>query len=120
METSADVLAVATSWARAWIRRLGDGLRADMLSSIVALVFGAFTQSAFAQNVGLVVVTGVKSRYVVAYSGLILIALGVLPIMGRVVASVPPSVLAGPAWCCLAPWRPVAYAPCPRWTTTTT
>jgi len=96
VETSADVLAVGDIvGTRVDSRRLGDGLRADMLSSIVAPVFGAFTQSAFAQNVGLVVVTGVKSRYVVAYSGLILIALGVLPIMGRVVACVPPSVLGG-------------------------
>lgn len=96
VETSADVLAVGDIVGTPVdSRRLGDGLRADMLSSIVASVFGAFTQSAFAQNVGLVAVTGVKSRYVVAYSGLILIALGVLPIMGRVVACVPPSVLGG-------------------------
>lgn len=96
VETSADVLAVGDIVGTPVnSRRLGDGLRADMLSSIVAPFFGAFTQSAFAQNVGLVAVTGVKSRYVVAFSGLILIALGVLPIMGRIVACVPPSVLGG-------------------------
>ncbi len=39
--------------------------------------------------------TGVKSRYVVATGGLILIALGLLPVMGRVIACVPPSVLGG-------------------------
>src|SRR2546425_566808 len=66
-----------------------------MLSSVVAPFFGSFTQSAFAQNVGLVAVTGIKSRYVVAFSGLILIAFGLLPIMGRIVACVPPSVLGG-------------------------
>lgn len=66
--------------------RLADGLRADMLSSILSPFVGSFTQSAFAQNVGLVAVTGVKSRYVVAFCGLILIALGLLPIGGRLVA----------------------------------
>jgi len=96
VETSADVLAVGDIVGTPVdSHRLGNGLRADMLSSIVAPVFGAFTQSAFAQNVGLVAVTGVKSRFVVAYSGLILITLGVLPVMGRVVACVPPSVLGG-------------------------
>ncbi|CAM4168468.1 Xanthine/uracil permease [Comamonas aquatilis] len=96
VETSADVLAVGEIVGSPVDgRRLGDGLRADMLSSIVAPIFGGFTQSAFAQNVGLVAVTGIKSRYVVAFSGLILIVFGVLPIMGRIVACVPPSVLGG-------------------------
>lgn len=44
---------------------------------------------------GLVAVTGIKSRFVVAFSGLILIVFGVLPVMGRIVACVPPSVLGG-------------------------
>lgn len=96
VETSADVLAVGEIVGSPVDgRRLGDGLRADMLSSIVAPLFGGFTQSAFAQNVGLVAVTGIKSRFVVAAGGLILIVFGVLPIMGRIVACVPPSVLGG-------------------------
>lgn len=96
VETSADVLAVGEIvGSPVDRRRLGDGLRADMLSSVIAPVFGAFTQSAFAQNVGLVAVTGIKSRFVVAFSGLILIVFGVLPIMGRIVACVPTSVLGG-------------------------
>ncbi|CDM23839.1 Xanthine permease [Castellaniella defragrans 65Phen] len=96
VETSADILAVGDIIdTRIDSRRLGNGLRADMLSSLIAPVFGSFTQSAFAQNVGLVAVTGVKSRYVVAFGGLILIALGLAPVMGRVVACIPPPVLGG-------------------------
>ena len=96
VETSADILAVGEIiGTKVDSRRLGDGLRADMLSSLIAPVFGSFTQSAFAQNVGLVAVTGVKSRYVVATGGLILVALGLLPVMGRVIAAVPPAVLGG-------------------------
>ncbi len=52
-------------------------------------------QSAFAQNVGLVAVTRVRSRYVVAAGGLILVLLGLLPVLGRVVAAVPTAVLGG-------------------------
>ena len=96
VETSADILAVGEIIdTKVSSRRLGDGLRADMLSSLIAPVFGSFTQSAFAQNVGLVAVTGVRSRYVVATGGVILVALGLLPVMGRVIAAVPPSVLGG-------------------------
>lgn len=96
VETSADILAVGDIIdTKVDARRLGDGLRADMISSAIAPLFGSFTQSAFAQNVGLVAVTGVKSRFVVSFAGLILVTLGLLPIMGRVVATVPTAVLGG-------------------------
>lgn len=96
VETSADILAVGEIiGTKVESSRLGDGLRADMLSSTIAPMFGSFTQSAFAQNVGLIAVTGIKSRFVVATAGLILVALGLLPVMGRVIAAVPPSVLGG-------------------------
>jgi xanthine/uracil permease len=61
----------------------------------VSPVFGSFTQSAFAQNVGLVAITGVKSRFVVSAGGVILVVLGLLPVLGRVVAAVPTPVLGG-------------------------
>ncbi|MFT0533685.1 nucleobase:cation symporter-2 family protein [Castellaniella hirudinis] len=96
VETSADILAVGDIIKTPIdARRLGDGLRADMVSSVIAPVFGSFTQSAFAQNVGLVAVTGVKSRFVVATSGVILLVLGLLPVMGRLIATVPAAVLGG-------------------------
>ncbi|NMY57849.1 nucleobase:cation symporter-2 family protein [Pseudomonas sp. WS 5051] len=96
VETSADILAVGEIIdTKVDAKRLGNGLRADMISSALAPLFGSFTQSAFAQNVGLVVVTGIKSRYVVATGGLILVTLGLLPVMGRLVAAVPTAVLGG-------------------------
>lgn len=95
-ETTADVLAVGeivrTPVDR---RRIGDGLRADMAASVVSPLFNGFTQSAFAQNVGLVAITGVKSRFVVTAGGVILMVLGLLPVLGRVVAAVPYPVLGG-------------------------
>ena len=96
VETSADILAVGEIIdTKVDSKRLGNGLRADMASSILAPIFGSFTQSAFAQNVGLVAVMGVKSSYVVATGGVILVVLGLLPIMGRIIAAVPTSVLGG-------------------------
>jgi xanthine/uracil permease len=51
--------------------------------------------SAFAQNVGLVALTKIKSRYVVAGGGAILVLLGLFPVIGRAVAAVPLPVLGG-------------------------
>lgn len=95
-ETMADILAVGQIiGTETSSRRIAAGLRADMASSLVAPIFGSFPQSAFAQNVGLVAVTKVRSRFVVAAGGVILVALGLLPILGRVVAAVPTAVLGG-------------------------
>lgn len=95
-ETTADILAVGEI-ARTKVnsRRIADGLRADMLSSALAPVFNSFTQTAFAQNVGLVAITGIRSRFVVTAGGGIMLVLGLLPVLGRVVAAVPTPVLGG-------------------------
>lgn len=95
-ETTADIIAVGEIvGTKVDSERISDGLRADMLSSAVAPIFGSFMQSAFAQNVGLVAITGVKSRFMVTAGGVILVVLGLLPIMGRLIAAIPVPVLGG-------------------------
>ncbi|WUJ70369.1 purine permease [Kribbella soli] len=95
-ETTADILAIGQIVGTPVdARRVANGLRADMLSTTVAPLFSTFPCSAFAQNVGLVALTGIKSRYVVATGGGILVLLGLLPIVGRFVAAVPAPVLGG-------------------------
>ena len=95
-ETTADIIAIGEIvGTKVDSKRIGDGLRADMLSSAISPIFGSFMQTAFAQNVGLVAITGIKSRFVVATAGGILIILGLLPVIGRLVASIPMPVLGG-------------------------
>jgi len=95
-ETTADILAVGEiAGSKIDSKRIANGLRADMASSAVAPIFNTFTQSAFAQNVGLVAITGITSRFVVAAGGGILVVLGLLPVLGRVVAAIPTPVLGG-------------------------
>ncbi|RKQ35355.1 purine permease [Kocuria tytonis] len=95
-ETTADIVAVGeVVGTRVDSRRIASGLRADMLSSTVSPIFNSFTQTAFAQNVGLVAITGIRSRFAVAGAGVIMVALGLLPVLGRVVAAVPSPVLGG-------------------------
>ena len=71
------------------------GFRADGVGTLIGGVFNTFPYTSYAQNVGLVSVTGVKSRWVCAVSGVILLALGLFPKMAVIVASIPPFVLGG-------------------------
>ncbi|ATA57601.1 purine permease [Variovorax boronicumulans] len=74
---------------------LTRGLRADGLGTVIGGVFNTFPYTSFSQNVGLVTVTGVRSRYVAAGGGLMLIALALFPKIAHIVASVPQFVLGG-------------------------
>jgi xanthine permease len=96
-ETTADLLAIGVVVDRpADERKVADGLRADCLSTAVSGgLFNAFPCSAFAQNVGLVAITGIRSRFVVAVSGVILLILGLFPKIGALVAAMPIAVLGG-------------------------
>ncbi|MBB3088344.1 nucleobase:cation symporter-2 family protein [Nocardioides albus] len=95
-ETTADILAIGEIVETdVDAKRVARGLRADMAATTVAPLFGTFPCSAFAQNVGLVALTGVRSRYVVATGGLVLLLLGLLPVVGSVVAAIPYPVLGG-------------------------
>jgi uric acid transporter len=96
-ETTADILAVGEVVGRpADGRTVAAGLRADCLSTAVSGgLLNSFSASAFAQNVGLVAITGIRSRFVVAASGLILVVLGLFPKVGAIVAAIPTPVLGG-------------------------
>ncbi|WP_284165183.1 nucleobase:cation symporter-2 family protein [Frigidibacter sp. SD6-1] len=74
---------------------LSAGLRTDGLGTLIGGIFNTFPYTSFSQNVGLVGVTGIRSRFVCVAGGLILIVLGLVPKMGALVESVPTMVLGG-------------------------
>jgi len=74
---------------------LTRGLRADGLGTLVGGIFNTFPYTSFSQNVGLVGVTGVRSRWVTAAGGVIMLALGLVPKLGALVEAVPLPVLGG-------------------------
>jgi xanthine permease len=96
VETTADILAVGeVVGTDVPAKRVANGLRADMLSSVVAPVFNTFPATAFAQNVGLVALSGIKSRYVVAAGGGMLALFGLSPLLAAAVNVIPLPVLGG-------------------------
>ena len=74
---------------------LSAGLRTDGLGTLIGGIFNTFPYTSFSQNVGLVGVTGIKSRFVCVAGGLILIVLGLVPKMGALVEALPTAVLGG-------------------------
>ncbi|MFE6494590.1 nucleobase:cation symporter-2 family protein [Streptomyces sp. NPDC057748] len=95
-ESSAGMLAIGEICDRETDgRTITRGLRTDGIATLLGPVFGGFPTSAFAQNVGVVSLTKVRSRYVVAAAGGALLVLGVFPVLGAVVSTVPMPVLGG-------------------------
>ena len=74
---------------------LTRGLRADGVGTILGGIFNTFPYTSFSQNVGLVGVTGVRSRWITVTGGIIMIFLGLLPKMAALVEAVPQVVLGG-------------------------
>ncbi len=96
LETMGDISATTAALGRLpRTREMKGGLIADGVMSAVAAVFGAFPNTSYSQNVGLIHFTGVASRYVAGVGGLILVVLGLIPKVGAVVATIPPAVIGG-------------------------
>ena len=74
---------------------LARGLRADGVGTVIGGIFNTFPYTSFSQNVGLVGVTGVTSPLVCVAGGIIMVALGLLPKVAFIAASVPQAVLGG-------------------------
>ncbi|MEY5099773.1 MAG: hypothetical protein RJA36_2492 [Pseudomonadota bacterium] len=74
---------------------LAAGLRVDGLGTMLGGIFNTFPHTSFSQNVGLVAVTGVKSRWVCVAAGIVMMVLGTLPKMAAFVEAIPQFVLGG-------------------------
>ncbi|MFI8105280.1 nucleobase:cation symporter-2 family protein [Streptomyces sp. NPDC086023] len=98
VETTGDVYAMGEITGRHVDgETVGRALRADGVATVLGGVFNSFPYVAFAENIGLVRISRVTSRFVVVAAGLFMIALGLVPKAGAVVASVPHPVLGGAA-----------------------
>ncbi len=98
VETTGDVFATGEIVEKRIGREdIARALRADGLATTIGGVFNSFPYTCFAENVGLVRLTRVRSRWVVAAAGGIMILIGLVPKAGAVVAGIPHPVLGGAA-----------------------
>lgn len=79
--------------------RLTRGLRADGVGTLIGGIFNTFPYTSFSQNVGLVGVTGVRSRWVAVVGGIVMLILGLAPKLAALVEAVPQFVLGGAGLC---------------------
>jgi len=97
IETVGDISGITKGAAgrEATDKEISGGTMADGLGTAVAGLFGGLPNTSFSQNVGLVAMTGVMSRYVVTCGAVFLIIAGLLPKAGAVIATMPSAVLGG-------------------------
>jgi len=98
VETTGDVYATGEIVGKRIKREdIGRAIRADGAATLLGGILNSFPYTCFAENVGLVRLTQVKSRWVVAAAGVIMIILGSLPKAAAIVAGIPHPVLGGAA-----------------------
>jgi xanthine permease XanP len=78
-----------------YVKRVSGGVLADGFNSFLAGVFNSFPNSIFAQNNGIIQLTGVASRFVGYYIAAMLVLLGLFPIVGAVFSLMPDPLLGG-------------------------
>ncbi len=78
-----------------FMKRAQGGILADGFNSFLAGVFNSFPNSIFAQNNGMIQLTGVASRYVGYFIAGALFILGLFPVVGQLFSLIPDSVLGG-------------------------
>ncbi len=76
-------------------KRLAAGLRAEGMGTLIGGMINAFPFTTFSQNIGVIRVSGIRSRYVVAVTGVMLIGLSLAPKAAVLVANIPTPVLGG-------------------------
>ena len=76
-----------------YLKRVSGGVMADGFNSLLAGIFNSFPNSIFAQNNGIIQLTGVASRYVGYYIAAMLVLLGLFPIVGAVFSLMPDTLL---------------------------
>ncbi len=78
-----------------FMKRASGGILADGFNSMLAGIFNSFPNSIFAQNNGMIQLTGVASRYVGYFIAVMLVFLGLFPAVGLVFSLMPEPVLGG-------------------------
>lgn len=96
-ETIGDTSAMAVSGLNrsVTIEETSGSIACDGYSSVISGLFGCLPVTSFSQNVGLIAMTKVVNRMVIATGAVIMIFAGIFPVFGALLASLPDAVLGG-------------------------
>ncbi|WP_026957525.1 uracil-xanthine permease family protein [Aliagarivorans taiwanensis] len=78
-----------------YLQRVKRGILGDGINSMLAAVFTTFPNTTFSQNNSVIQITGIASRYIGYYIALILVLLGLFPIVGALLSTIPKPVIGG-------------------------
>lgn len=92
MTATAQLSGLPTDGPEHW-RRMRGGILADGLTSFASALFGGFPSTTYAQNNGVIQITGVASRRLGPIMAAMLALLGLFPVVGRLVGAIPPAVI---------------------------
>lgn len=100
IETSGDITANCMVskqpiTGESYLKRIKQGILGDGINSLIAGVFNTFPNTTFSQNNGVIQLTGIASRFIGVWIGVILIVMGLFPHVGALFRAVPNSVLGG-------------------------
>lgn len=100
LETTGDLTANSTISKEpvtgpVYLERIRGGVLADGVNSIIAATLNSMPSTTFSQNNGVIALTGVASRYVGMYIAAILVLMGLFPIFGAILQTMPKPVLGG-------------------------
>jgi len=80
---------------KSYLDRIKGGVLADGLNSLIAGVFNTFPNTTFSQNNGVIQLTGIASKHIGVWIGVILVILGLFPHIGAIFRAIPNPVLGG-------------------------
>ncbi len=78
-----------------YIKRIKGGVLGDGVNSLIAATFNTFPNTTFSQNNGVIQMTGIASRYVGYFIAAIFVILGLFPVVGGIMQTLPKPVLGG-------------------------
>jgi xanthine permease XanP len=81
----------------AYTARIRGGVLSDAITCVVSGIIGSFPSTTYAQNNGVIQITGVASRHIGKWMAAILVTLGLFPAVAQWVTAMPPPVLGGMA-----------------------
>jgi len=76
-------------------KRINSGILFEGFGCLIAGIIGANPTTSYSENIGLIGVTKISSRFVIVVASFILVLLGIIPIFGSILSSIPTPVMGG-------------------------